>query len=75
MSNFNMMTLSKKKHQKNRDKCFEFDMRKEYFDEFLSAYTGSCPEYNDFWSVCKLVFTLSHGQSFTERGFSINKAI
>ena len=60
---------------KNRDKFLEFDMRKERVDEFLSAYAGTCPKYKDVRSVCKLVFTLSHDQTFFERGFSINKAI
>ena len=26
-------------------------------------------------TVCKVIFVLSHGQSFTERGFSINKEV
>ena len=65
----------KKEVPKNRGKFLEFDMRKECVDEFLSAYAGTCPEYKDIWSVCKLVFTLSHGQSFTERGFNISKVI
>ena len=50
-------------------------MRKERVDEFLSAYAGTFPEYKDFQSICKLLFTLSHDQTFFERGFSINKAI
>ena len=41
---------------KNRNKFLEFDMRKEYVDGFLSAHSGTCPEYKDFWSFCKLVF-------------------
>ena len=26
-------------------------------------------------TVCKVIFVLSHGQSFTERGFSINEEV
>ena len=45
-------------------------MTKEHVDEFLSAYAGTCRDYNEFWDVCKLISTLSHGQSFTERRFN-----
>ena len=65
----------KKEVPKNSDKFLEFDMRKEHADEFLSAYSGTYSEFKDFWSVSKLVFTLSHDQSLSERGFSINKVI
>ena len=74
MPDFNVMSLSRKKYQKIATN-FLFDMRKEHADEFLSAYSGTYSEFKDFWSVCKLVFTLSHGQSLSERGFSINKVI
>lgn len=50
-------------------------MRKERVDEFLSAYPGTLPDHKDFRSICKLLFTLSFGQTFFERRFSVNKAI
>ena len=74
MLNFNMMSLSRKKYQKIEANFLSLIWEKSV-DEFLSAYAGTCPEYKDIWSVCKLVFTLSHGQSFTERGFNISKVI
>ena len=32
-------------------------------------------KYENVWYVCKIVMILSHGQSSTERGFSINKEL
>ena len=29
----------------------------------------------EIYTVCKVILVLSHGQSFTERGFSINKEV
>ena len=31
------------------------------------------PEFENFWHICKAVFVFLHGQSFVERGFSVNK--
>ena len=30
-------------------------------------------DYSDLWKVMKLIFIATHGQSFDEQGFSINK--
>ena len=39
---------------------------------FLGKYfLGS----KELWHVCKLIFVLSHGQSFIERGYSVNKQL
>ena len=48
--------------------CFKVD-RLDTFGKFL---TGD-DSYKDVWTVCKTVFIFSHGQSFTETGFSVNK--
>ena len=57
MPNLNMMSLSVKKYHKI-DKFIDFEMTKEQVDEFLSAYAATCRDYNEFWDVCKLIFTL-----------------
>ena len=50
-----------------------FDFKKDRLDSFLATYfAGSTKE---LWHVCKLIFTLSHGQSSIERGFSVNKEV
>ena len=50
-------------------------MRKQRVDVFLRDYLSINPQYKEPWSICKLIFILQHGQSFTERGFSVNKEI
>ena len=50
-------------------------MRKQRVDVFLRDYLSINPQYKELWSICKLIFILQHGQSFTERGFSVNKEI
>jgi len=41
----------------------------------LDVYLGKYFTGKDVFHVCKLIFCLSHGQSFVERGFSINKEL
>ena len=41
-----------------------FDLTKQQGDVF-----------KELWSILKLIFILKHGQTFTERGFSVNKKI
>ena len=41
-------------------------------DVFLGKYFSG---KEDLWRVCKSIFALSLGQSFIERGFSINKKL
>ena len=50
--------------------CFKVDQRYTFFGKFLGH-----DSYNDVWTICKTVFIFSHGQSFTGRGFSVNKEI
>ena len=50
--------------------CFKVDQLYTFFGKFLGH-----DSYNDVWTICKTVFIFSHGQSFTGRGFSVNKKI
>ena len=56
-----------------KDQFLSFDMQR--VDVFLRDYLSINPQYKELWSICKLIFILQHGQSFTERGFSVNKEI
>ena len=58
-----------------KDQFLSFDMRKQRVDVFLHDYLSINPQYKEIWSICKLILILQHGQSFTERGFSVNKEI
>lgn len=61
---------------KHAEKFMEFDFRKERLDEFLYPFLGKKgTDFGDLWTVSILIFTINHGQAFTERGFSINKHI
>ena len=51
--------------------CFKVDRLDTFLGKFLAGYDS----YKDVWTVCKTVFIFSHGQSFTERGFSVNKEV
>ena len=50
--------------------CFKVDQLYTFFGKFLGH-----DSYNDVWTICMTVFIFSHGQSFTGRGFSVNKEI
>ena len=49
-----------------------FDKFKDRVDVFLGNYL-SAEKYCHVFQVFQLICTLSHGQSFIERGFNINK--
>ena len=59
-------------HQK--DTFLDFKMKSDGIDVFL---VGLLPEksYSELLKVSKIIFIISHGQRFTERGFSINKEV
>ena len=50
----------------------QFDCLKSKVDEFLGAHFK---DKTALWTICKLIFTLSHSQCAVERGFSINKEL
>ena len=53
-------------------KFAEFNYQNNHLDVFLGKYFSGSKE---IWHVSKLIFVLSHGQSFIERGFSVNKQL
>ena len=55
------------------DQKEKFDFRKDHLDVFFGDHLSKCHE--ELWEVFEVVCTLSHGQSFTERGFSVNKEV
>ena len=57
----------------NRNEFLNFNKKVTRLDDFLAFYVCSSNLYNDFWYVCKFIFTLCHGQSSVERGFNVNK--
>lgn len=58
-----------------RETFLKFDFKKDRLDEFIWPFPMKLKDSNELCTVCKVLFVLSHGQSFTERGFSINKAV
>jgi hypothetical protein len=48
-----------------------YNQSSDRLDTFLHQYISG-KDYGNFWKVCQIVFTLSHGQSAVERGFNIN---
>ena len=39
----------------------------------MCQFVATNADYSDLWKEMKLIFITFHGQSFNERGFSINK--
>ena len=54
---------------------FKFCFKVDRLDTFLGKFLPGDDSHKDLWVVCKTVFSFSHGQSFTERGFSVNKEV
>ena len=69
---FQFNEMQKVVSEKYFDEFIKFDYTNDRLDDFLGKYFS---EKNDLWRVCKAVFILSHGQSFVERGFSVNKEL
>ena len=44
-------------------------------DVLFAPFLAENDLYNIVWTICKIAFILSLGQSFTERGFSINREV
>ena len=57
----------------NRSNFKNFDFKVTRLNEFLKIYPMNREKYSGMWKVCIFIFTLSHGQSSIERGFSVNK--
>ena len=65
----------KKEVVNEKDEFLSFDMRKQQVDVFLCDFIGINPQCKDLWSIYKFILILQHGQSYTERGFSVNNNI
>ena len=67
-----LLDAAQKEH---KDAFLTFDYRKESVDKFLATFVHGNTRYKNCWNICKLIFTLSHGQASVERGFSVNKEL
>ena len=51
----------------------DFNKENDRLDSFFADFIGRDKSNADMWEVCKIMSTLSHGQSSVERGFTVNK--
>ena len=56
-----------------KEKFKNFDFRKDRLDVFFGDHLSK--RHEELWEAFKVLCTLSHGQGFTERGFSVNKEV
>ena len=67
------LSLTRLEH---REKFTDFGMKsEERLDVLFHSIIGNNTKFNELWKLCKMMFTLSHGQAAIERGFSINKEV
>ena len=59
----------------HQEKFSSYDYKSDRVDKLLGQVIKKDKRFSDLWIVCIFVFLLAHGQSQTERGFNINKAI
>ena len=57
----------------NQEKFLKFNFKLDHPYPFLYRFVAVNADYSDLWKVMKLIFITTHGQSFNEWGFSINK--
>ena len=57
----------------NQEKLLKFNFKTDRLDSFLYQFVAINADNSDLWKVMKLIFIATRGQSFSERGFSINK--
>ena len=50
-----------------------FNKENDCFDSFFADFIGRDKSYANMWELCKIMSTLSHGQSSLEGGFTVNK--
>ena len=55
----------------NHVKFLIFSFKTDGPDSFLYQFVAINADYSDLWKVMKLIFIVTHGQNFTEQGFSI----
>ena len=60
----------------HKEKFTEFNLKTEdRLDVLFYSIIGNDTKFIELWNLFKMMFTLSHGQAATERGFSINKEV
>ena len=68
----NFLKIVKHEH---REAFLKFDYKNDCLDELIWPFLVRLSDSEELCTVCKVIFVLSHGQSFTERSFSINKEV
>ena len=59
----------------HKESFLKFNFKEDRLDKLFGMCLSSKEQYKELWSICKLVFVLSHGQSHIERGFSVDKEV
>ena len=72
MAKFQYNVFQKIVWEKHNSEIDAFDFVEDWLDVFLGKYIS---DKKELWHICKLVFVLSHGQSYVEHGFSVNKEL
>lgn len=57
------------------DSLKEFNVSKDRLDDFWLKKLDPADEYRALHKLFRLIFILSHGNAFAERGFSVNKEL
>ena len=72
MAKFQHNEFQKIVWEKHHSEFVAFDFVKDRLDVFLGKYIS---DKKELWHICKLVFVLSHGQSYVEGGFHVSKEL
>ena len=67
-----LLKIAKYEH---REAFVKFDYKKHCLDDIIWPFLMRLSDNKELSTMCKVIFVLSHGQSFTERGFSIDKEV
>ena len=62
-------------HHEYQEKSLAFDMKDDLLDAFIGLYFHHHKKLVALWNICKIIFSLSHGQAAVERGFSVNREV
>ena len=52
--------------KEHKEKFVEFDRASDRVDLFFGKFLNGNKAYGSLWKVCKILFTLSHGQSVVD---------
>ena len=67
-----LLKITKYEH---REAFRKFDCKKDCLDEFIWPFFIRSSDNKVLCTVCKVIFVLSHGRSFAERGFFVYKEV